>query len=58
MARNTNMYNENTPQSIKNEKMENYQRDVLKVKVKSSTVPDEWQVPHDLRSVILEQIWP
>lgn len=52
------MYNENTPQSIKNEKMENYQRDVLKVGVRSSTVPDEWQVPHDLRSVILEPIWP
>lgn len=52
------MYNENTPQSTKNEKMEDYQRKVLKVAVQSSSVPDEWQVPHDLRSVILEPIWP
>lgn len=51
-----NTYDDNTKQADKNERMKKHLI-ARGIKIESSSVPDEWPVPQDMRSILLDQIW-
>lgn len=52
-----NTYDDNTPREVMQEKFENYLKG-KGISVSSSCIPDEWKVPHDMRKILLNEIWP